>query len=306
MQTFFADRERARLCAVLLFLLLAACAPRLIPSTGGEPRPHYEQSATPHRAYLPLNLNLIPTATPTPTRTATPTHWQPAPNTSWQIQYSGTRDLTFTVQVYNLDLFDTPSEVIDELHTRGIKVMCYFSAGSYEDWRPDAGRFDPVLLGNDLDDWPGEKWLDIRQIALLARVMNARLDLAVQKHCDGVDPDNVDGYANDTGFALTYEDQLNYNRWLAYRAHNRGLAIGLKNDMGQIADLVTHFDWALNEQCFQYEECDLLVPFIEHGKPVFGVEYQTDPTQVCPAANAMNFDVLFKNLELDAWRLSCR
>ena len=52
-------------------------------------------------------------------------------NASWQIQYSGDLDLSVEADVYNLDLFDTNIEVIDQLHQRGIFVMCYFSAGSY-------------------------------------------------------------------------------------------------------------------------------------------------------------------------------
>jgi len=66
-----------------------------------------------------------------------PVIWQPQPGTSWQIQYTGTLDLTLNVMVYNLDLFDTPESVIDDLHSQGRKVMCYFSAGSWEDWRED-------------------------------------------------------------------------------------------------------------------------------------------------------------------------
>ena len=69
-------------------------------------------------------------------------------------------------------------------------------------------------------------------------IMQARLDLAVQKRCDGVEPDNVDGYANDTGFDLSSLDQLTYNQWLASEAHTRNLSIGLKNDLDQVPALV--------------------------------------------------------------------
>ena len=136
--------------------------------------------------------------------------------------------------------------------------------------------------------------------------MAARLDLAVSKGCDGVEPDNVDGYANDSGFPLTGDDQLRYNRWLARQAHQRGLSVGLKNDLGQVADLVDDFDWALNEQCFQYDECDQLLLFFAKNKAVFGVEYQGRPEDFCPRANSMNFDWLKKKIDLDAWRISCR
>ena len=136
--------------------------------------------------------------------------------------------------------------------------------------------------------------------------MSARLDLAVQKNCAGVEPDNVDGYANDTGFPLSEADQLAYNTWLAGQAHSRGLSVGLKNDLGQIGDLLPSFDWALNEECFTYSECELLSPFVAAGKAVFGVEYELDPADFCPQANALDFDFLKKNWELDAWRLACR
>jgi len=245
-----------------------------------------------------------PTA-PTPT-TSPPTWWHPVPGTSWQIQYTGALDLSIDVQMYDLDLFETSPSVMDELHAAGRRVVCYFSAGSWEDWRPDAGQFPERVLGNELDGWPGERWLDIRQIDVLAPIMAARLDLAAQKGCDGVDPDNVEGYANDSGFTLTAQDQAAYNIWLASQAHSRRLAIGLKNDLAQIPDLISYFDWQLNEQCFQYNECDLLLPFIQAGKPVFGIEYQGDPASFCPQANSMNFDTLVKNQDLDAWRLACR
>lgn len=236
----------------------------------------------------------------------TPAHWQPEPGTSWQIQYSGDLDLTMDVQIYNLDLFETSKETINLLHAQGRKVMCYFSAGSYEDWRPDADRFPESVLGNDMEGWQGEKWLDIRQLDVLSPIMRDRIDLAVEKGCDGLDPDNVHGYENDTGFPLTYEDQINYNIWLAETAHARGLAVGLKNDILQIVDLVSYFDWELNEECFQYNECAYLEPFIDAGKPVFGIEYIGSPDDFCPLANEANFDWLKKNLELDAWRIPCR
>jgi hypothetical protein len=208
--------------------------------------------------------------------------------------------------MYDIDLFDVPQAVMDELHDDGRIVICYFSAGSYEEWRPDAGDFPDVVLGDPLDDWPGERWLDIRRIDLLAPIMTARMDLAVQKGCDGVEPDNVDGYANDSGFALTAEDQLTYNTWLAAEAHQRGLSIGLKNDLDQIPQLLPYFDWALNEQCFQYDECELLLPFVDAGKAVFGVEYEGDPADFCPQANAYDFDWLFKDIDLGPDQLACR
>ena len=226
-------------------------------------------------------------------------------NATWQIQYSGEMDYSLDVDVYNIELFETDPADIAKLHERGIFVMCYFSAGSYEDWRPDANRFPSEILGNELDGWEGESWLDIRQLAALKPIMESRLDLALQKGCDGVDPDNVDGYQNDTGFPLTSNDQAAYNIFLASQAHARGLSIGLKNDLEQIPDLVSFFDWALSEQCFQYKECRFLQSFIEAGKPVFVIEYHLTPEEFCFQSRTMQFSALQKNLELDAFRFSC-
>jgi endo-alpha-1,4-polygalactosaminidase (GH114 family) len=168
-----------------------------------------------------------------------------------------------------------------------------------------------LVLGNDYEGWPGERWLDIRRIDLLAPIMRARLDLCRAKGFDGVEPDNVDGYANDTGFALTYGDQLAYNRWLADEAHARGLSIGLKNDAEQVGDLLTHFDWALTEDCFAQGWCGEVAPFVEAGKAVFAAEYTDELTVdrfldgVCPQAEAMGFSAILKDRDLDAWRRGC-
>lgn len=303
---------RSRLTGSLALLaLLAGCL-------GAPPQP---ASATPAAAEPPATRRLpAPTVAETSPATVTPvaylplvtdtalpgSRWQPRPGTSWQIQYTGDLNLTLDVQAYDLDLFDMSQSAIEQLHAQGRRVICYFSGGSWEDWRPDAGQFPPAVLGADLDDWPGEKWLDIRQLAALGPIMAARLDLAVQKRCDAVDPDNMDGYANESGFPLSAADQLAYNTWMAEQAHQRGLAVGLKNDLDQIPQLVAVFDFAVNEQCFQYNECALLLPFIQAGKPVFSIEYQGNPNQVCPQLNALDFDALFKRLELDAWRVACR
>jgi len=159
--------------------------------------------------------------------------------------------------------------------------------------------------------WEGEKWLDIRQIDKLAPILLARLDLCAAKGFDGIEPDNIDGFGADTGFPLTYADQLAFNRWLADEAHARGLSIGLKNDSEQVADLLPLFDWALTEDCFAQEWCEEMTPFIAVGKAVFAAEYTDEWTvaqflnQVCPQADDLGLSVILKNRDLDAWRQAC-
>jgi hypothetical protein len=232
--------------------------------------------------------------------------WHPALRTSWQWQLTDLPvDQSFDVDMYDIDLFENDASVVAALHASGRRVICYMNAGGWEDWRPDAGQFPEVVLGKNLDGWPGEKWLDIRKIDQLAPILEARLDVCKEKGFDGVEPDNVDGYLNDTGFPLNYADQLRFNLWLSAEAHERGLSIGLKNDVEQIPDLVEHFDWALNEECFAYDECETLLPFIAAGKAVFHVEYEFDPSEFCEPVNALNFNSMKKNWDLDAWQDTC-
>jgi hypothetical protein len=235
--------------------------------------------------------------------------YKPPVGTTWQWQLTGTIDTTKNVQMYDVDLFDVPASTVAELHARGIKVICYMSAGSWEDWRPDAGQFPASVKGKN-NGWPGEKWLDIRNIAVLGPIMEARLDLCKSKGFDGVEFDNVDGYTNKTGFPLTAQNQLAYNAYLANEAHERGLSAALKNDIDQISSLAPYFDYAVNEQCFQYSECDngsnsYVTNFINQGKPVFNVEYKLAKTKFCTKANNWHFSSMKKTLDLDAWMDPC-
>ena len=239
-----------------------------------------------------------------------PADWpKPVADLRWQWQLSELPvDLSLDVDVYDIDLFDNDASVIAALHAQGRKVICYLSAGSWEEWRPDADQFPAEVIGRNYAGWPGEKWLDIRQIEALAPVMRARLDLCRDKGFDGIEPDNIDGYTNDTGFPLTDADQIKYNRWLADEAHARGLSIGLKNDPDQAADLLAYFDWALTEDCFAEGWCEAMLPFIQAGKPVFAAEYTDSGVsleQVCPQARQLQFSLILKDRDLNAELQAC-
>ena len=269
---------------------------------------------------LPFLLSCYAPSTPSPSAPTAGT--QPkganrltdllAVGSSWQWQLSGLPiDLSFDVDMYDIDLFDNDAGTVAALHDRGRKVVCYISAGSWEDWRPDAGQFPASVLGNDYVGWPGERWLDIRQIDLLAPIMRARLEQCQAKGFDGVEPDNIDGYANDSGFPLTYQHQLDYNIWLANEAHARGLSIVLKNDGEQVTDLLPVFDWALTEDCFAQGWCEEVAPFVAAGKAVFAAEYTDEFSlgqflnEVCPLADVMGLSAILKDRDLDEWRRDC-
>ena len=239
--------------------------------------------------------------------------YKPNKNVTWQWQLQGELNTSYNVELFDIDLFDTDAKTIKILQQNGKKVICYFSAGSYENWREDASNFPDEALGNDLDDWEGEKWLDIRNQEV-RNIILSRLDLAKEKGCDGVEPDNVNGYQNDTGFTLTANDQLDYNKFLSLQARERGLAIALKNDIDQIEELEAFFDFALNEQCNEYDECNKYLPFINHKKAVLNAEYaqkyvdNTDGARdkLCQKSNELHLRTLVLPLKLDdSFRYSC-
>lgn len=232
------------------------------------------------------------------------------PGMTWQWQLQGDIDTSHDVDLYDIDLFDTDTGVIERLHADRRYVVCYFSAGSFEDWRDDADAFPEDALGESLDGWEGERWLDIRRLDVRS-ILETRLDLAADKGCDGVEPDNVTGAYNDTGFDLTPADQLDFNRFLADAAHRRGLTIALKNDLEQIDELVDHFDFAVNEECHEFDECDVYQSFLASGKPVLNAEYAPefvdDPDAVCARAKALGLSTVIFDLELDnSLRIPCQ
>jgi hypothetical protein len=137
-----------------------------------------------------------PTLTPLPSPNTT-LPWVPKVNDTWQIILSHPPLVSDTVtpdaSIFDIDLFDTPTSTIAQLHKLGKKVICYFSAGSYENWRPDAKSFKDGDMGKNVDDWPGERWLNLSS-QNVRDIMKERIKVAKEKGCDGVDPDNVDGY----------------------------------------------------------------------------------------------------------------
>ena len=190
------------------------------------------------------------------------------------------------------------------LQRQGRKVICYLDVGSWENYRPDAGAFPPALLGKAYSGYPDERWLDIRQIGKLAPILRKRFALCKRKGFDAVEPDNLAGYENETGFPLSAGNQLRFNRWVAREVHRRGMAVALKNDPEQVRELVGSFDFAVVEECFAYEECEAFSPFVAAGKAVFVAEYESDPADFCPRAARLGFSAIGKGYDLFAqpWR----
>ncbi|KAL4440654.1 hypothetical protein ABPG77_000363 [Micractinium sp. CCAP 211/92] len=253
--------------------------------------------------------------------------WKPARYTNgtftrFQYQLSDSGSIP---AVYAID-FDTARDAIPALRKKvpGAKVICYFSAGSWEKYRvADDKQYRGInpaswkaagALGNVMADWPDERWLDVRNKVVRANMVK-RIDYCKRIGCDGVDPDNVNFYDdNNPGFPLTAKDAINYMKFLANEAHSRGLAIGLKNCHDIIADVEPLIDWAISEECVVYGYCGDYKA-LGRGKPVWNIEYCDEwsffgepsqrPACFCKRVAALGISTLFKRAELDAPGISC-
>lgn len=276
------------LLALLALLALATVVTLARPSGADANRPTY---------YTPAA-----TASSQPTCPATGKgRWHPTPTTApWQWQLQGPTRTDFPACVYELDGFETSAKSIAELHARNVKVICYLDVGSWEEYRPDAGQFPKSSLGAVYEGYPEERWLDIAHYGKFAAIMEKRIKMCAEKGADGVEPDNIAGWENKTGFPLTRADQLRYNRWIARQVHKDGMSVALKNDPRQAKQLVGNFDFAVVEECFQYEECNYFKPFIAAHKAVFETEYELPRSKFCPQAKELDFSSIRKNVELFA------
>jgi hypothetical protein len=231
--------------------------------------------------------------------------WQPRPTTAaWQWQLQGSLDTGVEAGVYDIDGFESSRADVSDLHRLGRRVICYLDVGSWESYRPDAASFPRSVIGRRYEGFPDERWLDVSRFRLFAAPLEARIAMCARKGFDAVEPDNIAGWENKTGFPISADDQLRFNRWIAARVHAAGMAVALKNDGGQVPRLLGAFDFAIVEECFKFDECGVYRPFITAGKAVFETEYELDPAQFCDRAAELGFSAIRKSYDLFAapWR----
>ena len=277
------------------------------PSATPSPTP----SATP-TGTVPVTPSAAPPSAPptaaTPSRSAARPapgkRWAPTPGQAWQWQLTTPVDQSVDVPVYDIDGFENSAEVVRALHAKGRRVICYVEVGAAEDFRPDHGTFPKEVLGKP-NGWEGERSVDIRRLDVLGPILAKRFDMCRQKGFDAVEPDLMENYAIDSGFPVTAADQLRFNRFVARLAHERGMAVALKNDSGQVDELVGDFDFAVVEECAEFDECALYAPFIKAGKAVLHVEYKLAKSDFCRDTKARGFSSMRKDLDLNAARQPC-
>ena len=191
---------------------------------------------------------------------------------TWYWQLQGRLPAHIDATLVDLDGFGTPAGTARSLDHAGHITVCYVDVGTWEAWRPDAGRFPRGLLGN-ANGWPGERWLDLRQRRLLGSIMARRIAMCARKGFAALEPDNLDPLGNHPGFAIGRADVLGYARMIAALAHADGLAVLQKNGPELVDALEPAFDGALTEQCREYDECAAFAPYVRAGKPVLDAEY---------------------------------
>jgi hypothetical protein len=263
------------------------------PSTTSTSKPTATTPTSKPTATTPTSKPPSTTSTPpTPTANSNPSTgpWQlsPSPSLEWQWELGhplsmtsnadlGLGDTTYTgaasgnPTVYDIDGFDNGAATVAALHAIGAHVICYIDVGTWEDWRPDAGEFPTALLGSS-NGWPGEQWLNTNpsgpDYATLQAIMTARFQMCKNEGYDAVEPDNLDGSENSTGFPLTVAEGDRYAEWVADEVHALGMSVAQKNFEDQSSILEPYFDFVIEEQCFQFGDCADLAPYTAAGKAV--------------------------------------
>jgi hypothetical protein len=224
-----------------------------------------------------------------------------------------------SANVWDTDLFldsNTPnagiptgrSPVVQALHAAGKYSICYVEAGAQQLGFPDRRDFAPADYGRyakryRMRGYPNEWWFDIRGFeryvdgrpgTLRGAAVNIAAGLAKRigwcalEGQDALEPDDLDGYTNrgatgvrGGGWHLTRDDSLGFERWLAYTAHQDGLAIFQKNDPADARIDAHTFDGMIDEECNRYHDpCAGPggdgTPYLRRAKPVLNAEYVED------------------------------
>ncbi len=259
--------------------------------------------------------------------------WKPSLDSRWQYQLQNRRAFADTgginvgicevpfsggtcvkPNVFDIDLYGIggglATAAVDAIHAAGGHAICYIDAGSIETYRPDYKQFvrfekacHGCLIGNPFSKiFNDENWANINndqgQRDFMLKMNEARVAKCQEAGFDAVEFDVVEAFNSSyktVGWHISPQTQLIFNKALADMAHAHGMSVGLKNDLGQIPELLPSFDFAINEQCFQYNECDNLKMFVAAGKPVFQVEYRLPPKEFCPKADAADFSSILKS-----------
>jgi hypothetical protein len=197
----------------------------------------------------------------------------------------------------------------DATAAAGIYNICYVNA--FQAQTADASWWKtnhPDLLLHDKNgnlvidkDW-NEILLDYSTAAKragLTTIVGGWIDQCASKGFKGVEPDNLDSYTRSKSL-LTESEAVAYAASLTSYAHGKGLAVAQKND----ADLSTAnakqagFDFAVAEQCADYDECQSYTA--TYGNHVIVIEYsQSKFTKACNAYGS-TLSIVLRDVDVTA------
>lgn len=229
------------------------------------------------------------------------------------------------VDYLDLDAFDAPKRYVKKAKANGTTTICYISAGTLENWRPDKDAFwkkhrkqlkkgKPGIIGKSYPDWPGERWLNFTRYKVFLPLMVKRMKTCQRKGFEMIEFDNLDAYDNRTSFKIRKSDAIRYAKALAKKANAIGLVAVHKNTTELNRKLEPYFGAQLLEDCVLYNFCSDAKHYRKAGKPVFNAEYPEawedegktfNRTKACAKTDASDVSMIVKKLDLDDWVKRC-
>jgi len=199
------------------------------------------------------------------------------------------------------------SPVVQAIHAAGHYSICYVEAGAYQVGFPDDSHFataDYGGIGNTATQMQGyadEYWFDLtgfRNYAAgrpgtltgaardIASALSRRFAWCKLEGQDAVEPDDLDGYTNQstsgvTPWGMTQADSAGFERWLVNNIHAHGLAAFQKNDPENTAADAPLYDGMVIEECnYGQDPCSGsggdATAYLAARKPVLNAEYTSD------------------------------
>lgn len=83
---------------------------------------------------------------------------------------------------------------------------------------------------------------------------------------------------------------------MAKVAHDNDMAIGLKNAVDMIPDVLSDVQFAVNEECHEQKEYNAYRSMTQAGLAVFNIEYNTTD---CSDPSGVNLSTVLKTYALD-------
>ncbi|KAJ3636350.1 hypothetical protein Zmor_008615, partial [Zophobas morio] len=166
------------------------------------------------------------------------------------------------------------------------------------------GLLQEGLMGNPVSARNESNWLDITKFNEVTSYIKPLWKSLKEKGCQGIDADYVDCYYYNCVKGFSQRElklhQIRFNTWLAREAHRLGLAIGLRNCVDLIGQFSEVFDFAVSEECLEFNDCKQYQSFYNQDKAIFAIEYsiKKDRITLCSEVSSYKMQVKYK---LDRW-----